>query len=224
MACRSSCCRVKPSAWLVVAAALAAATPAYAQTPSLPGQGPISRDRPLSTAPEAPPKKPPKPLSDPERGLDFLLGALQAAPDDASARHIESRIWALWSHTSSDTAALLMARSKTALAAGNADLAMKLLDALVKLKPDYIEGWNRRATLLYAQNDYQRALRDIEQVLRREPRHFAALAGLGMIMQDLGDDKRALAAYRKALAINPRLEKVPDLVKALAEKVEGRDI
>jgi len=45
-----------------------------------------------------------------------------------------------------------------------------------------------------------------------------------MIMQDLGDDKRALEAFRKALAVNPRLEKVPDLVKSLTEKVEGRDI
>ena len=58
----------------------------------------------------------------------------------------------------------------------------------------------------------------------REPRHFGALAGLGMIMQDLGDDKRALEAFRKALAVNPHLEKVPDMVKSLTEKVEGRDI
>ena len=61
-------------------------------------------------------------------------------------------------------------------------------------------------------------------MLAREPRHFGALAGLGMIMQDLGDDKRALDAFRKALAINPHLERVPDLVKTLSEKVEGRDI
>jgi hypothetical protein len=45
-----------------------------------------------------------------------------------------------------------------------------------------------------------------------------------MIMQDIGDDKRALDALRKALAINPHLEKVPELVKSLTEKVEGRDI
>ena len=58
----------------------------------------------------------------------------------------------------------------------------------------------------------------------REPRHFGALVGLGMIMQDLGDEKRALAAFRKALAVNPHLDKVPELVKTLTEKVEGRDI
>jgi Tfp pilus assembly protein PilF len=67
-------------------------------------------------------------------------------------------------------------------------------------------------------------MQDIEQVLVREPRHFGALAGLGMIMQDLGNEKRALDAFRKALAVNPHLEKVPELVKTLTEKVEGRDI
>jgi Flp pilus assembly protein TadD len=74
------------------------------------------------------------------------------------------------------------------------------------------------------QNDYGRALADIQQVLIREPRHFGALAGLGMIMQEIGDDKRALDAYRKALAVNPYLDKIPEQVKVLTEKVEGRDI
>ncbi|MGA7997613.1 MAG: tetratricopeptide repeat protein, partial [Bradyrhizobium sp.] len=80
------------------------------------------------------------------------------------------------------------------------------------------------ATLYYLRNDYGRSLQDIQQVLIRDPRHVGALAGLGMIMQDLGDDKRALDAFRKALAINPHMDKVPELVKTLSEKVEGRDI
>jgi tetratricopeptide (TPR) repeat protein len=174
-------------------------------------------------------KKPPEPpgklpRADKTKGLDFLFGALKVAPDDASAKHVEARIWALWMQTPSDTAALLMTRAKAAMDAQQMDVAQKLLDAVVKLRPDYIEGWNRRATLFYLRNDYTHSLEDIEQVLVREPRHFGALAGLGMIMQDLGDEKRALDAFRKALAINPHLDKVPELVKTLSEKVEGRDI
>jgi tetratricopeptide (TPR) repeat protein len=126
--------------------------------------------------------------------------------------------------TPSDTAALLMSRAKQAMDAQKVDVALKLLDSVVKLRPDYTEAWNRRATLYYLKNDYVHSIQDIQQVLIREPRHFGALAGLGMIMQDLGDDKRALEAFRKALAVNPHLEKVPDLVKSLTEKVEGRDI
>ena len=130
----------------------------------------------------------------------------------------------MWLQTSSDTAALLMLRAKAAMDAQKPDVALKLLDAVVKLRPDYIEAWNRRATLYYLKNDYARSLQDIREVLVREPRHFGALAGLGMIMQDIGDERRALEAFRKALAVNPHLEKVPELVKTLTEKVEGRDI
>ena len=173
--------------------------------------------------PEAPSKLP-KVGADRTRGLDFLFGALKAAPDEASAKHVEARIWAIWLQTPSDTASLLMSRAKTAVDAQKIDVAIKLLDSVIKLRPDYIEAWNRRATLYYMQNDYGRSLADIQQVLIREPRHFGALAGLGMIMQEVGDEKRALEAYRKALAVNPHLEKIPDQVKSLTEKVEGRDI
>jgi tetratricopeptide (TPR) repeat protein len=173
--------------------------------------------------PEAPGRLP-KVGADRTRGLDFLFGALKAAPDEASAKHVEARIWAIWMQTPSDTAALLMLRAKAAMEAQQTNVALKLLDSVIKLRPDYVEGWNRRATLYYLQNDYAHSLADIQQVLIREPRHFGALAGLGMIMQDIGNDKRALDAFRRALAINPHLEKVPELVKSLSEKVEGRDI
>jgi tetratricopeptide (TPR) repeat protein len=203
----------------VLFTAMLAVTPmaAFAQGS---GDAPPKRQKKL---PEAPSKLP-KVGIDRSRGLDFLFGALKAAPDEASAKHVEAQIWAHWMQTPSDTAALLMMRAKAAMDAQQMDVAQKLLDAVVKLRPDYVEGWNRRATLYYLRNDYMHSLEDIQQVLVREPRHFGALAGLGMIMQDLGDDKRALDAFRKALAINPHLDKVPELVKALSEKVEGRDI
>src|SRR5260370_33569066 len=133
------------------------------------------------------------------RGLDFLFGAWKGAPDETSAKHVEARIWAQWLQTPSDTAALLMMRAKVAMDAQQTDVALKLLDALVKLRPDWVEVWNRRATLYYLQNDYGRSLQDIQQVLIREPRHFGALAALGMIMQALGDNKRALDAFRRAV-------------------------
>jgi tetratricopeptide (TPR) repeat protein len=206
---------------LVVAMALAP-IPALAQDPGAtpPNASPSKGQKKL---PEAPGKLP-KVGADRTRGLDFLFGALKVAPDEASAKHVEARIWALWMQTPSDTTALLMMRAKAAMDAQQMDVARKLLDAVIKLRPDYVEGWNRRATLYYLQNDYAHSLEDIEQVLVREPRHFGALAGLGMIMQDLGDEKRALDAFRKALALNPHLDKVPELVKTLTEKVEGRDI
>ena len=173
--------------------------------------------------------EPPKQLphaghGDRSRNLDFLFGALKVAPDDTIAKAIEERIWAQWVISRSDTANLLMTRVKTAIEAKDTDLAIKLLDSIVKIKPDYIEAWNRRATLHYMKKDYGRSIADIREVLKREPRHFGALSGLGLILQDIGDDKQALEVYRRALAVYPRLQRIPDMVKTLQEKVEGRDI
>jgi len=173
--------------------------------------------------------EPPKELphvgrGDHSRNLDFLFGALKLAPDDTTAKAIEERIWALWVVSRSDTANLLMTRAKTAIEAHETDLAIELLDSIIKIKPDYVEAWNRRATLYYLKKDYGRSLADIREVLKREPRHFGALSGLGLILQDIGDDKQALEVYRRALAVHPRLQRIPDLVKTLQEKVEGRDI
>ncbi len=188
---------------------------------------------PALAAPEAAPApdwvQPPRELPKPQRGdhsysLDTLFDALKIAPDDDSARVIEEHIWAVWVVSGSDTCNLLMGRVKAAADDKDYDLAVKLLDAVIELKPDYVEAWNRRATVYYLEKDYGHALADIREVLSREPRHFGALAGLGVILQELGDDKHALDAYRRALAINPRLEHIPDVVKSLTEKVEGRDI
>jgi Flp pilus assembly protein TadD len=74
------------------------------------------------------------------------------------------------------------------------------------------------------QKDYGHAVADIAQVLAREPRHFGALFGLGLIMQEFGEDARALQAFREAAAVHPHLKKLPELIKTLSQKVDGRDI
>ena len=178
-----------------------------------------------AVAPIQPPSDLPRPQrGDQVRGLDFLFEALKVAPDAESAKHIENRIWALWLASGSDTANLLMTRVKTAIDGKDPELALRLLDSIIELKPDYVEAWNRRATIYYMQKDYTRSMADIRQVLALEPRHFGAISGLGMIMQEFGDDKRALDAFRRAVQVYPHLQKIPDLIKTLTEKVEGRDI
>jgi tetratricopeptide (TPR) repeat protein len=117
-----------------------------------------------------------------------------------------------------------MGRVKAAIEQKDLGLAIKLLDAVIEIKPAYTEAWNRRATIYYLQKDYGRALSDIREVLSREPRHFGALSGLGLILAEIGDEKHALEAYRRALAIDPHLENVEDAIKNLREKVEGREI
>jgi tetratricopeptide (TPR) repeat protein len=173
---------------------------------------------------EPPSEMPKLPRGGRIRNLDFLFGALKVAPDEASAKNIEDRIWALWLASGSDTANLLMTRVKKAIDGEDYNLAVRLLDAIIEIRPKYVEAWNRRATVFFLQRDYGSALADLQQVLAREPRHFGALAGLGAIMQDIGDDKAALEAYRRALAIDPHLKGVSEKVKTLTDKVEGRPI
>ena len=205
-----------------LAVALYAAA-AQAAPNSPPSQSPL--DKPGRKDLVEPPANPPKPpRGDRVRNLDFLFGALKAAPDDASAKHIEDRIWALWLASGSDTCNLLMTRVKTAVDAENYDLAIRLLDAIIELRPKYVEAWNRRATVFFLKKDYGSAIADLRQVLTREPRHFGALSGLGAMLQDIGDEKDALEAYRRALAVHPRLNGITEKVKVLVEKVEGRDI
>jgi tetratricopeptide (TPR) repeat protein len=158
------------------------------------------------------------------RNLEFLFGALKVAPDDASAKSVEDRIWAAWTAAGNETTNLLMSRAKKAMDDKDYDLALKVLGAIIEIKPDFTEAWNRRATVYFMKKDYANSLADIAKVLQREPRHFGALSGLGIIMQDVGNEKRALDAYRKALEVYPRLKGMEEKVKNLKEKVEGRDI
>jgi tetratricopeptide (TPR) repeat protein len=202
-------------AWVAVAMLAAVwVLPAAAETVD---PEPLKPIEPPSTLPRAQ-------RGDKTQNLDRLFAALKVAPDDDSAKYIENRIWAIWLASSSDTANLLMGRAKSAADGKDYDLAIRLLTAVIDIRPDFTEAWNRRATVYYTQKDFGRALADIHEVLAREPRHFGALSGLGIILQELGDDKRALDAFRRALAIHPHLERIPDLVKKLTEKVDGRDI
>jgi tetratricopeptide (TPR) repeat protein len=184
---------------------------------------------------EAVDPEPPKPIEPPHtlpraqtgdkaHNLDRLFEALKVAPDEESAKYVENRIWAIWLASTSDTANLLMGRAKTATDAKDFDLAIKLLNAVIDIRPDFTEAWNRRATIYYLKKEFGRSLADIHEVLAREPRHFGALSGLGIILQELGDERHALEAFRRALAVHPRLERIPDLVKKLTEKVDGRNI
>ena len=205
--------RIAPA--LAIIAVAAALVPAAAQ--------------PVDPTEQLKPVEPPTSLPRAQRGdraqnLDRLFEALKLAPDDESAKFIENRIWAIWMASASDTANLLMGRAKTAVDGQDLDLAIKLLNAIIDIKPDFTEAWNRRATVYYAKKEFGRALADIRQVLAREPRHFGALSGLGIILQEVGDEKHALDAFRRALAVHPHLERIPDLVKKLTDKIDGRDI
>ncbi len=121
-----------------MAAVFTASTAAAQQTPAPPGEKDWI---------EPPANLPKAQQGDPTRNLDFLFEALKIAPDETTAKQIEQRIWALWFVSPSDTANLLMTRVRTAVEGKDTDLALELLDKIIAIKPDYVEAWNRRATI-----------------------------------------------------------------------------
>jgi tetratricopeptide (TPR) repeat protein len=165
------------------------------------------------------------PLTAPRpESLDDLFARLASAKDEAEANGIAQLIERRWSRSQSDTANLLLARASVAAEDQEFALAVELLDRVTALQPGWAEAWNRRATAFYLLDDPVRAVADIRQALAREPRHFGAWAALGHIYMAGDDKRRALEAYRRALAIHPFLDKVRPLVERLAPEIDGRDL
>src|SRR3977135_2883433 len=102
-----------------------------------------------------PPANLPRPQTgDSKINIDKLFEALKIAPTEESAKYVENRIWALWLAAGGDTSKLLMGRVKTAMEKKELDLALKLLNAIIDLKPEFVEAWNRRATIFFNNKDY----------------------------------------------------------------------
>lgn len=152
--------------------------------------------------------------------LDSLFGKLHKEKSDKRAKLLAGAIWKIWAHSGSPTADLLLIQAARAMAAGEQRISISILSTIIDQYPEFTEAWNRRATAHYIARDYTKSLADIQQVLKREPRHFGALAGMGLIYQQQGKKQKALSAFRRALAIHPRLKDARRAVKRLVGKVE----
>ncbi len=156
--------------------------------------------------------------------LNSLFAALHDAPNEEIAKQIANRIQAIWSKPKSPTADLFMQRAAMAMDADGAPVAIELLDRVIAIEPDFAEGWNRRATAFYMIDDYTRALSDVMETLNREPRHFGALTGLGLILIERGDFTRARAAFEKALALYPMMQSAKDAIEKIDRQTGGAQL
>lgn len=180
---------------------------------------------------EEPPRAPPgekqaeQPVpKDRETMLAELYAHLAKAPDAEQAAPIAKTIEGLWLHSGSATIGVLMRRALEATNDKRNDLALKLLDAVTELAPDYAEGWSRRAYVYYLKNDIEHAVGDLRRALALEPNHYKALEGLARILRESGQKKGALRAYQQLLRINPYLPGAKDAAKELSLEVEGQGI
>lgn len=196
--------------------------------PGLPGLDAAPSARPPAGAersePAPPPAAPAPPPPTRAETLDRLLGRLAKAGDADEAQGIAELVQRLWMQSGSDTADLLMGRAVSAMGDGRHDVAAALLDQIIELQPGWAEGWNKRATLRFLDHDDAGSMEDISHVLALEPRHFGALSGMGAILQRHGQDKAALTAMRRALAIYPEEPDLRDAIDKLAPAVDGSDL
>lgn len=171
--------------------------------------------------PAAPPAKAPPPKPAP---LDQLFTKLAKATSSEEAKPIEEQIMALFEQSNSATVNILMQRSAMVLKVGDKDTTRKMIDAITTVAPDFAEGWHRRAMLEAASNKDADAMVSLQKTVTLNPREFEAQAELGHLLEEYGDKKAALAAYRKALALDPHMEGVDKHTLELGRDVEGQKI
>jgi tetratricopeptide (TPR) repeat protein len=102
--------------------------------------------------------------------------------------------------------------------------ALELFDAITLGRPDFAEGWNKRATVLYMLGAHERSAEDVAKVLALEPRHFGALSGLGLINMELERPDAAIEAFERALKVHPHLPGVKQRVEMLRKKKRDGNI
>lgn len=140
-----------------------------------------------------------------DQRLDGLFVQLRSTEDPELGAVLTGEIWDIWRHTDNKVAAKLMEQGTHSMALERYDDALVVLDEVVKTAPEYAEGWNTRATVLYLLGDYSASAVDVRRTLALEPRHFGAWSGLGLIYMHVGDERAALEAFAKALEWNPHL-------------------
>ena len=156
--------------------------------------------------------------------LDGLFRDLKTAQSPQQVRRIESQIWGLWFETGSEKMDRMLRAGDIALSTGQFNRSYAILNGVIELRPDLSEGWNRRATLRYLMGDYEGSIADIDETLKREPRHFGALSGLGLCHLALGNEGEALDAFERALVHNPHMPGVKRRVEQLRNRLNRQAI
>ncbi len=156
--------------------------------------------------------------------LPVLLDRLAKTTEQEQANLIAEEVWAHFFNSGSASVDLILQRGIAAQAAENFDLASDFYADVIEFAPDFAEGWNRRAGLEYQRGEYAAALEDLAMAIKLQPRHFGAMAGLGLVFERLGSAKGAYKAYQDALAIHPFLPHALSGTARLKKQVEGRQL
>ena len=143
-------------------------------------------------------------------------------PDLVVRRLAQQSIWEVWSRSGDEDVDALFRTGVVQMSRGDLDEATVTFTRIIERKPDFAEGWNKRATVYYLAGEYDKSLRDCDEVMKRNPLHFGALSGYGQIHLQLGQPDKALPYFERALAINPTLGQVEAVIEQLKRVLRQR--
>ena len=136
--------------------------------------------------------------------------------DDPLVRKLAERsMWEVWSRSGDAAVDRLLASGIEQMSAREGELAVQTFTEVIQRRPDFAEGWNKRATVYYLMGEYQKSLADCDEVMKRNPYHFGALSGYGMIYLQLDQPAKALDYFQRALKVNPNLDSINETVEML---------
>ena len=156
--------------------------------------------------------------------LTELFADLKSSTDYQEATVIEQAIWQIWTVRGVPDVDQAMAYGIAAMNMGQLRTSVTSFDRVIKLAPDFAEGWNKRATVYYLMGRFDESVRDIQQTLQLEPRHFGALSGMGLIYDKMGRLPAAAKVWERALSIHPQMPGIRERVDEIKREAIGKPI
>ena len=143
--------------------------------------------------------------------------------DDAPVRQLaEAALWQIWSRSGDRAIEALLVRGVEQMEAHQLAEAVATFSEVIRRKPAFAEGWNKRATAYYLLGQYELSIKDCDEVMKRNRHHFGALSGYGQIYLALGDPDRAQPYLERALKVNPNMAAVAATILMIERHREAR--
>ena len=160
-----------------------------------------------------------------ELKLNKLFNQLKNNSNTLMAFEIEMKIWNIWStHPSQKNLTQLLENGSNLMKHHKLNKAYKTFSKVISLDPNWAEGWNKRATVLYMLGKYQESQEDINEVLKLEKRHFGALSGQGMVQIELKNYEKAINSYKEVQKIYPSMQTPKIIIPRLKELIKNESI
>ena len=154
---------------------------------------------------------------------DTALLERRLTDDDPDVRSVaEQSLWVLWSRSGDPAVDALLAKGVEQMQAQQLADAIDTFSEVIRLRPAFAEGWNKRATALFLAGELRKSLADCDEVIKRNPRHFGALAGYGQIYFQLEQYDKAVDYWKRALQVNPNMDGVEFNIGIAERLIEER--